>query len=53
MSTLPLRALHIPHVRLMPSFTRVILAIATVIDVFAEAQELARAAHKRYPFVEG
>jgi len=53
MSTLPLRALHIPHVRLMPSFTRVFAIFVTAIDVFAEAQDMARAAHKRYPFAEG
>jgi hypothetical protein len=53
MSTLPLRALHIPRLRLMPSFTRVFAAFATVMDVFAEAQEMARAAHNRYPFAEG
>ena len=53
MSTLPLRALHVPHLRLMPAFARALSAFATVMDVFAEAQELARAAHERYPFAEG
>jgi len=50
MSTFPIRALHGPA---FPSFARVLFFIGVVFDVFAEAQEMARAAHKRYPFVEG
>ena len=52
MSTLPLHALHIPQLRLMPFFTRVVSGFATVMEVFAETQEMARAAHKRHPFAE-
>jgi hypothetical protein len=33
-------------------FARIISVIATVIDIFAEAQQQAIAAHKRYPFVD-
>jgi hypothetical protein len=53
MATLPLRAPHVPQITLRPAVARTISAIATVIDAFAEAQALARAAHKRYPFIEG
>ena len=48
MSTLPLRDSHIPHVSVLP----VVAAISAVLDVFAEAQNLASAAQKRYPFAE-
>jgi len=47
MSTLSLRA---PHV--WAGFARVGAAIVTVLDVFAEAELQAFAAHKRYPFVK-
>jgi hypothetical protein len=47
MPTLSLRA-----PRVLSGFARVGAAIATVLDVFAEAQLQALAAHKRYPFVE-
>jgi len=50
MSTLPLRVPHVPQP--FVGFGRVISAVATVIDVFAEAQQLAAAAHKRYPFAD-
>ena len=50
MSTLPLRVPHVPQP--LAGFARVISAIATVIDVFAEAQQQAIAAHKRYPFAD-
>jgi hypothetical protein len=50
MSTLPLRALHEPQP--FAGFGRIISALATVIDVFAEAQRQAIAAHKRYPFAD-
>jgi len=57
MSTLSLRA---PHVsRAWPAFARVWqgvvhvgTVIAAVIDVFAEAQMRATAAHKAYPFMD-
>jgi hypothetical protein len=47
MSTLPLRT---PHV--WAGFARVGAVIATVLDIFAEAELRAFAAHKRYPFVK-
>jgi hypothetical protein len=50
MSTLPLR---VPHVsQPFTGFARVISTIVTVIDVFAEAQQQASDAHKRYPFID-
>lgn len=36
----------------LPDLARLSALIATLIDVFAEAQAHARAAHERYPFVE-
>ena len=50
MSTLSLRAPHVPHV--WHGFARVGAAIMTVLDVFAEAQLQASAAHKKYPFAD-
>lgn len=47
MTTLPLRALHVP---VLPGLARLAAAIDTVMEVFAEAQDMARAAQKRYPF---
>jgi hypothetical protein len=47
MSTLPLR---VPHV--WSGFARVGAVITTVLDIFAEAELRAIAAHKRYPFVD-
>ncbi len=48
MSTLLLRAPHVSQMR--RGFARVGAAIATVLDVFAEAQQQAVDAQKRYPF---
>ncbi len=50
MSALPLRLPHVP--RPMAGIGRVISAIAMVVDVFAEAQQQAIAAHRRYPFAD-
>jgi hypothetical protein len=57
MSTLSLRAPHASHV--WPGFARIWQGIvyvggviAAVIDVFAEAQMQASAAHKAYPFID-
>jgi hypothetical protein len=47
MSTLPLRT---PHV--WAGFAHVGAVISTVLDIFAEAELRAFAAHKRYPFVK-
>ena len=47
MSTLPLNVPHVPQP--ITGFGRV---IATVIDVFTEAQQQAIAAHKCYPFID-
>jgi hypothetical protein len=48
----PFSGAHVPHGWRLPDFTRVTSVIKTAIDVFAEAQEQARAAHKRYPFAD-
>lgn len=51
MSTLPLQA---PHAQIWPvaSFGRVLAVVVTLLDVFTEAQQQARAAHKNYPFAD-
>jgi hypothetical protein len=51
MSTLPLRASDVQPVSL-PGIARLVSAVVMVIDVFAEAQAQARAAHQKYPFAE-
>lgn len=49
MTTLPIRApIELPFA----SFARVIFFCKTLIEVFADAQQQASAAHKRYPFAE-
>lgn len=53
MSTLSFRALHVPQISLHPAVTRVVSVLGTVLDVFAEAEDIARVAHKRYPFAQG
>ena len=50
MSTLPIRASHVSFGRPHAAFARFFAAVSAVIEVFAEAQENARAAHARYPF---
>lgn len=51
MSTLPIHAPRVPSVN-VPGFARVAAYVMTVIDVFTEAQALAAAAHRRYPFAD-
>jgi hypothetical protein len=52
MSTLRIQASHLPEAWMLPRFTSVLSFMSAVIDVFAEADELARAAHKRGPFAQ-
>ena len=49
MTTLPIRASIFPS---LPRFTRMISFVTTLIDVFADAQRDASAAHRKYPFGE-
>ena len=49
MTTLPIRA---PIVPSLSGFTRVITFVTMLVDVFADAQRAASAAHKKYPFAE-
>lgn len=49
MSTFSLHASQAPTI---PSLARLIAAFAMLMDVFVEAQDVARAAHKRLPFVD-
>jgi hypothetical protein len=53
MSTLRIRASHLPEASVLPRLASIVSFVGAVIEVFAEADELARAAHKRYPFVGG
>jgi hypothetical protein len=50
MSTLPLRAPHVPHFLRPSGFTHILSVIAAVFESFADAKEQARLAHQRYPF---
>jgi hypothetical protein len=43
-------ASHLPEASIVPSFGRFFSFITAALDVFAEAQQMARAATKRYPF---
>ena len=52
MSTVSLRARYIPHVSVLRAAARVVAVIVVVLDVFAEAQDMASAAQRRYPFAE-
>jgi hypothetical protein len=57
MSTLPIRASYLPQVRAInvrpfTGFARLVSFFSAVLDVFAEADELARVAYKRCPLVE-
>ena len=49
MSTLALRAPTAPRLR-SHGFGRLIKSVMTFLDVIAEAQQMAREAHKRFPF---
>lgn len=49
MTTLPIRA---PMTLPLAGFARVISFFTIAIEVFAEAQQQAAAAHKRFPFAE-
>ncbi len=50
MSTLHIRTTHVPQAWVFPSFGRLVSFIGGAFEVFAEAQDMARAANKRYPF---
>ncbi len=52
MSTLPMQAPSVPHIWPLTGFGRVVAVLATALEVIAEAQQQARAAHKRYPFAD-
>ena len=49
MSTLPLRVSHVPA---FPGLARLVATLVMLMDAFVEAQDVARAAHKRLPFVD-
>ena len=52
MSTLPIQAPNMPQVWPVAGFARVLSALATALDVFAEAHQQARIAHARFPFAD-
>ena len=52
MSTLPIQAPHVPQVWPIAGFGRVVSAVVALLDVLAEAQQRAAAAHKRFPFAD-
>jgi hypothetical protein len=52
MPTLRILARPVPNLGLSAAFAGVVASFLTMIDVFADAQDQARAAHQRYPFAE-
>jgi hypothetical protein len=52
MSTLPIRAPHFAASWSFPSFGRFLSILATVVEVFVEAQQQAAAAQRRYSFMD-
>jgi hypothetical protein len=54
MTMLSNRVARVPLARrwLIPELARVLALLIMLMDSFAEAQDMARAAHKRYPFAE-
>ncbi len=53
MSTMPMRASHVPEASwALPNLNRLATLVSAVLDVFTEAQDMARAAHKRHPYME-
>lgn len=51
MSTLSIHTASLPHSSARPASTKFFSFFSALIEVFAEAHEMARAAQKRYPFV--
>ena len=51
MATYRIRATHVPEAWVFPKLTRLVSFLNAALDVFAEAQQMARAAQRRYPFV--
>jgi len=52
MSTRRTKASHLPEARLLPRLSVIVSFVGAVIDVFADAGDLARAMHKRGPFAQ-
>ena len=52
MSILGFQATHVPEAWALPRFKRVAAFFDAVVEVFSDAQAMARAAQKRYPFIE-
>jgi hypothetical protein len=50
MSTLSLHTASVPHVSARHAVAKFFAFFSSLIEVFAEAQEMARAAQKRHPF---
>jgi hypothetical protein len=51
MSMLTINTASLPQASARPAFTKFFAFFSALIEVFAEAQEMARSAQKRYPFV--
>lgn len=52
MSTLPIRALHLPQIWPPSGFKRVVALVSAVLDVIDEAKQQAAKARARYPFAD-
>jgi hypothetical protein len=53
MAKLRIRASHVPEAWALPRFMHVVSFVEALLDVFTEARDMAHAAAKRYPLVEG
>jgi hypothetical protein len=52
MSTLSIRAPHVPYGWLLPNFARIVSFVEAVLDVLADADRQASAARARYPLAD-
>ncbi len=52
MSTLQLRAPYVPSFSILLTAARAVAVIVMVVDVIAEAQDMAREAQNRHPFAD-
>ena len=52
MSTLSIRGPHVPYGWSLPGFVRIVSFVEAVLDVLADADRQACAAHARYPLAD-
>jgi hypothetical protein len=52
MTTLPIRAPHLPQVWPLPSLARFVALVSLFIDAYAEALQQTHEARRKYPFAD-